>query len=247
VPEHRGQKTRTGKTIEPNSIEKQGSASLRCPLPSQGLRSLVDCTPFLAYNHKDILPNLPPTGSWGSEHKYRTWHLSLRCIYPPPSNLSILYPQSQRRAIPFRFSFLSVQHISFAIVLFYDRKIVIRVHSYFIMLCLSFAIAAIHYANTAKNCQIVSQLLHSTAQRTRRAETNFFKVCRQHEEESDICDSKDQKVEYSWSSTCHDCRILMKTLDIVTNSRSARTSFWKKQSRRISKSSCYESWIITRE
>ncbi len=64
LPEHRGQKTRAGKTIKPNSIKEQGSASLRCPLPSQGLRSLVDCTPFLAYNHKDILPNLPPTGSW---------------------------------------------------------------------------------------------------------------------------------------------------------------------------------------
>ena len=64
LPEHRGQKTRTGKTIEPNSIEEQGSASLRCLLPSQGLRSFVDCTPFLAYNHKEILPNLPPTGSW---------------------------------------------------------------------------------------------------------------------------------------------------------------------------------------
>ncbi len=132
-----------------------------------------------------------------SEHKYRTWHLSLRCTYSPPSNLFILYSQSQRRAISFRFSFLSVQHISFAIVLFYDRKIVIRVHSYFIMLCLFFAIAVIHYANTTENCQIASQLLHSTAQRTRRVETNFFKICRQHEEESDICDSKDQKIEYS--------------------------------------------------
>ncbi len=132
-----------------------------------------------------------------SEHKYRTWHLSLRCIYSSSSNLFILYSQSQHHTISFHFSFLSVQHISFAIVLFYDRKIVIRVHSYFIMLCLFFAIAVIHYANTTKNCQIVSQLLHSTAQRTRRAETNFFKICRQHEEESDICDSKDQKIEYS--------------------------------------------------
>ncbi len=132
-----------------------------------------------------------------SEHKYRTWHLSLRCIYSSSSNLFILYSQSQRHAIPFRFSFLSVQHISFAIVLFYDRKIVIRIHSYFTMLCLFFAIAVIHYANTTKNCQIVLQLLHSTAQRTRRAETNFFKICQQHEEESDICDSKDQKIEYS--------------------------------------------------
>jgi hypothetical protein len=157
----------------------------------------VDCTPFLAYNHKDILPNLPPTGSWGSEHKYRTWHLPLRCTYPPPPNLSILYPQSQRRAIPFRFSFLSVQHTSFAIVLFYGRKIVTRVHSYFIMLCLSFAIAAIHYANTAENCQIAPQLLHPTAQGTRRAGTDSSKACRQHEEESGICDSKGQKVGYS--------------------------------------------------
>ncbi len=65
------------------------------------------------------------------------------------------------------------------------------------MLCLSFAIAAIHYANTAENCQIAPQLLHPTAQRTRRAGTDFFKACQQHEEESDICDSKDQKVEYS--------------------------------------------------
>ena len=132
-----------------------------------------------------------------SEHKYRTWHLSLRYIYSSSSNLFILYSQSQRHTISFRFSFLSVQHISFAIVLFYGRKIVIRIHSYFTMLCLFFAIAVIHYANTTKNCQIVSQLLHLTAQRTRRAETNFFKICQQHEEESDICDSKDQKIEYS--------------------------------------------------
>jgi len=142
----------------------------------------------------------------GSEHKYRTWHLPLRCTYPPPPNLSILYPQSQRRAIPFRFSFLSVQHTSFAIVLSYGRKIVTRVHSYFTMLCLSFAIAAIHHANTAENCQIAPQLLHPTAQGTRRAGTDSSKACRQHEEESDICDSKGQKVGYSRSSTCHGCR-----------------------------------------
>ncbi len=206
MSEHREQKTCIDKTIELNSIEKQESASLRCSLFLQELRFLMNCTSFLTYNHKDILLNLPSIESWDSEHKYRTWHLSLRCIYSSSSNLFILYSQSQRCTISFRFSFLSVQHISFAIVLFYDCKIVIRIHSYFIMLCLFFAIAVIHYANTAKNCQIVSQLLHSTAQKTRRAETNFFKICWQHEEESDICDSKDQKVEYSWSSTCHDCR-----------------------------------------
>ncbi len=106
---------------------------------------------------------------------------------------------------------LSIQHTPFAIVLFYGRKIVTRVHSYFTILfrempSSSSAIAAIHHANTAENCQIAPQLLHPTAQGTRRAGTDSSKACRQHEEESDICDSKGQKVGYSRSSTCHGCR-----------------------------------------
>lgn len=62
---------------------------------------------------------------------------------------------------------------------FLGRKPATRVQSRFTllfceMLYSSFATAVIHHANTAKDCQITPQLLHSTAQGTRRAETNFF-------------------------------------------------------------------------
>jgi len=64
LSEYCEQKICIDKTIKSNSIKKQESASLRYSLLSQELRSLVNCTLFLAYNYKDILSNLLPIGSW---------------------------------------------------------------------------------------------------------------------------------------------------------------------------------------
>ncbi len=100
------------------------------------------------------------------------------CAVPSPLDPSILlYPQPQRCAILFLFIYSSVQHTSSAVVIFSGRKPATRVHSRTIllfreMLYLSSAIAAIHHANTAENCQIAPQLLHPTAQGTRRAGTD---------------------------------------------------------------------------
>ena len=66
----------------------------------------------------------------------------------------------------FCFFYSSVQHTSSAIVLFSNRKSIIRVHSHFVLLFREILYSYIH-ANTTKNCRIIFQLLHSTTQKTR--------------------------------------------------------------------------------
>ena len=105
LSEHRGQKTRIGKTIESNSIEKQESASLRCSLFSQRLRFLVNCTSFLTYNHKDILFNLSSIESWtvniSTEHDIS--HYAVPTLLLRISSSSIL----NRSVAQFLFAFRS--------------------------------------------------------------------------------------------------------------------------------------------
>ncbi len=175
MPEHRGQKIRTGKTIKPNSMGEQGSISLR--------RSRRVCTP------SRILLHFWLTAAKTSCPPYRrtclgavniiTGYGTLPSCRTVPSLLDpsiLLYPYHS--AVQSFFSiYSSVQHTSSAVVFFSGRKPATRVYSRTIllfreMLYLSSAIAAIHHANAAENCQIASQLLHPTAQGTRRAGTD---------------------------------------------------------------------------
>jgi len=181
VSEHRGQRARTGESVESNSMGEQGSASLR--------RHRRDCASSWIALHfwltafKMFMPFLPSIGSWNRGHNYRIWH-PLIMLYLPFSSGPLRPPLPSTTALcnsfpSFLFFYSSVQYTSSAIVLFSDRKPATRVHSRSIslfreMLYLFSAIAAIHHANTAENCQIAFQLLHSTAQRTRRAGTDFF-------------------------------------------------------------------------
>ncbi len=81
LSEHREQKTCIDKTIKSNLIEKQESASLRYSLFLQKLRSLMNCTSFLTYNHKDILFNLLLIESWAvnisTEHDISHYAVSI--------------------------------------------------------------------------------------------------------------------------------------------------------------------------
>jgi hypothetical protein len=179
VLEHRGQRTRTGESVEPNSMGEQGSASLR--------RHRRDCAPSWIALHfwltasKMSMPFLPPTGSWDRGHNHRIWHPPIM-LYLPFSSGPLHPPLPLTTALcnpfpSFLFFYSSVQYTSSAIVLFSGRKPATRVHSrstslFREMLYLSSAIAAIHHANTAENCQIAPQLLHPTAQGTRRAGTD---------------------------------------------------------------------------
>ncbi len=179
MPEHRGQRVRTGESVESNSMGEQGSASLR--------RHRRDCAPSWIALHfwltasKMSMPFLPPTGSWDRGHNHRIWHPPIM-LYLPFSSGPLHPPLPLTTALcnpfpSFLFFYSSVQYTSSAIVLFSGRKPATRVHSrstslFREMLYLSSAIAAIHHANTAENCQIAPQLLHSTAQRTRRAGTD---------------------------------------------------------------------------
>ncbi len=104
LSEHRGQKIDIGKTIESNSIEKQESASLRCSLLLQRLRFLVNCTSFLAYNHKDILLNLPSIKSWAvnisTEHGI--FHYAVPTLLLRISSFSILNRSVMQSLFAFR-------------------------------------------------------------------------------------------------------------------------------------------------
>ncbi len=158
---------------------EQGSASLR--------RQRRDCAPSWIALHfwltasKMSMPFLPPTGSWDRGHNHRIWHPPIM-LYLPFSSGPLHPPLTLTTALwnpfpSFLFFYSSVQYTSSAIVLFFGRKPATRVHScstslFREMLYLSSAIAAIHHANTAENCQIAPQLLHPTAQGTRRAGTD---------------------------------------------------------------------------
>lgn len=169
MPKHRGQKTWTGKTFKPNSMCEQGSVSLR--------RSRRVCAPSWIAHHfwlAAATTSCPPyrrtcLGVVNIITEYGT--LPSCCAFSSPLDPFILsYPQPQRCAILFLFTYSSVQHTLSAIVL-YGRKPATRVHSCTIllfreMLYLFSAIAVIHHANTEENCQTAPQLLHPTAQGT---------------------------------------------------------------------------------
>lgn len=42
----------------------------------------MNCTPFLAYRFKTVLPSLPSNVSWAHEHNYRIWHPPIMLYLP---------------------------------------------------------------------------------------------------------------------------------------------------------------------